>query len=305
MNHILEHSSYSQEEEIKNIILKYRKSGYISKSMSSTLDRISGTVGIYTHIISRISKLSKFFDIFETDLVDDKLFEFFEENYNYIVNFGITVDKPYYWRSSHSDGELSLIPSDQYMNSDNKEEYLFIFILNFVLNMNKVAESVAKNRREEYERDKGKNKFYSGSYNFNPENFFKAISHIQPSIVIKILHKNRTEYYENDWGYHHKILDMKGYSHKDFYNYTNSQSVSNDIKRRLSYLDSNIKPTDVKLVGNASYTSNYYYEDDIIDGEYIRHNNPNPILLIGDLLIKFNLNDSDNLSRRDKFEIGR
>ena len=304
MKYIIEHKSYNQEEEIKDIISKYQKSGYISKSMSTSMDRISGVHGIYDQIMSRISKLTKFFDIFESDLIDDKLLEFFEDNYTYKINIGVSIEKPSYW--SYSKTNWSLIPNNNYRDAEDKESYLFIYILHFVLNMNKMADIVSKERIEEHEREKGKNKFYMGPLNFDPANFFKAISHIQPMILVNVEHKQRVDYWNNEWDHSEMMLTMDGYSRKDFYS-SKPDCLLERIKKRLSYLDNDIKPISVTMDGNPFYTSDEYYLQDgdpEIDDGFARHSNPNPILLKGDIKIKFDLSTKGRKSGGWGYYIG-
>lgn len=302
MVHLLEHKDFGTEKEFQDFIRRYKSTGYISSSMEKSLERITGVPGIWSQLNRKSEELISFFRKFNLDFVDDKLFEIFEENYNYQPHLGISLDRPFYW-PGYSTSNYSLFPSD--LNIYNKDEFLF-FLIDFIFSRNQEAQKVSKTRLDDW-RKKGHGKFFLGSRNFNPENFFKSISHIQPTFVITCQHKNYAKYWELDWDDRSCVNDWNGFLSQDLWEYANpgDKGLVGSIKKRIIACDRNIKKITCQ-VKNTNYTDSYFYEEDPENPEELRRVvNPNPILLSCLFIIGIDLSDFGTKYSRWEYHLGR
>lgn len=273
MKYLLELSQF-EINKIEHIINRIKNTEYLSLSLRSDLDDVSGIKGFADKLIERVDYIQSFYENKNRDFIDDVLFEFFDEKpYVYNVSVGYYIeDRKDSWSLRSSDmasvHRKEIFPDDSSIS--NKEIFLMISILKFIKNLNIKSEEIKnddiKNKKvqwwnKKFEPDKIK------SYNY-----LKNIEKIFPYFRIDISHKNRNEYYSDGWNDYSILYNG--------INYDQYQKIQQDmikaIKRRLQ-VDCTISSS------YPTFTHSYYSYVEDEDGHRKAIKNEEAALIRDDL----------------------
>lgn len=176
----------------------------MSKSNQDTLNQIFKDYRFTDIINERIDIINNFFNSITIEYIEDVLVEHFDATgFDYEVSFGYYIPSYKYYSNSPGDSKKNILDKE-YFESDDKNNYLFVSILEF---LQKISDDFYKDNLKEIDdikkriekKERTLKDWEKEYFRRNIDYFFakvaKKVRLINPLINIKAKHKQKDEYY--------------------------------------------------------------------------------------------------------------